>query len=79
MTDTTFHPTTAMQDMAPSTEIVTGWNGLRATGLLAALERAFVAWQNARLRTLTPERLWAAAMTDSRSFAEIRRARRRQA
>jgi hypothetical protein len=56
-----------------------GWNTLRAEcrpGLIARIERAFVTWQEGRLRTLSPERLWAPAMQDLRSFAEIRRARR---
>ncbi|MVW70294.1 hypothetical protein [Bordetella sp. 15P40C-2] len=55
-----------------------GWNTLRQArrpGLIARLERAFVGWQEARLRTLSPERLWAPAMQDLRSFAEIRRER----
>ncbi|MCD0503335.1 hypothetical protein [Bordetella petrii] len=57
-----------------------GWDTLRGTPrptLLARLEKAFVAWQAGRLNTLSPERLWAPAMLDKRSFAEIRRARQR--
>lgn len=59
--------------------LVEGWNTLRGThriGLLARVENAFVAWQAARLTSLSPERLWAPAMQDTRSFAEMRLARR---
>ena len=38
---------------------------------------AFVAWQAKRLAAISPERLWAQAMQDTRSFAEIRRAARK--
>ena len=43
---------------------------------LARIENAFVAWQAKRLAELPSERLWAQAMQDTRSFAEIRRAGR---
>lgn len=59
-----------------------GWDTLRGTRrptLLSRIERAFVAWQAARLETLSPERLWAPALLDKRSFADIRRARQRAA
>lgn len=55
-----------------------GWTTLQRTrriGLIARIENAFVAWQAARLQQMSPERLWAAAMQDKRSLAEIRRAR----
>ena len=45
-------------------------------GWLSRLESAFVAWQAKRLAELPAERLWAQAMQDTRSFAEIRRAGR---
>ena len=46
-------------------------------GWLARVENAFVAWQAKRLAAISPERLWAQAMQDTRSFAEIRRAARK--
>ncbi|GAB1575336.1 hypothetical protein [Bordetella petrii] len=79
MTDSVFEFTDQPHESA---RLTTGWNtlrGARRPSLAARIERAFVAWQAARLRTLSPERLWAPAMQDTRSFAEIRRARREAA
>ncbi|WP_021024712.1 hypothetical protein [Comamonas sp. B-9] len=45
-------------------------------GWLSAVENAFVRWQAKRLAELEPGRLWAQALQDTRSLAEIRRARR---
>ena len=45
-------------------------------GWLARVESAFVAWQAKRLAKIPAERLWAQAMQDTRSLAEIRRAGR---
>lgn len=45
-------------------------------GWLSRLESAVVAWQAKRLAEMPAERLWAQAMQDTRSFAEIRRAGR---
>ena len=45
-------------------------------GWLSRIESAFVAWQAKRLAEIPAERLWAQAMQDTRSFAEIRRAAR---
>lgn len=45
-------------------------------GWLSAIENAFVRWQAKRLAELEPGRLWAQAMQDTRSLAEIRRAQR---
>lgn len=59
-------------------QLTKGWNTLKGTRKLRffnRIESAFVAWQAARLQHLSSERLWAAAMQDSRSFSEIRRAR----
>jgi len=78
MTDTTLEFARAAQPGTAS-RLSAGWNTLRETarpGLFGRIERAFAAWQAARLRELSPERLWAPAMQDPRSFAEIRRARR---
>lgn len=43
---------------------------------LARIENAFVDWQAKRLAEMPAERLWAQAMQDTRSLAEIRRAGR---
>jgi len=56
-----------------------GWNTLlsaRKRNVLARIENAFVSWQSSRLAELPAERLWAMAMQDTRSFAEIRRQRK---
>lgn len=45
-------------------------------GWLSRIEDAFVQWQAKRLAEMSPGRLWAAAMQDTRSLAEIRRANR---
>jgi len=45
-------------------------------GWLSRVENAFVAWQAKRLAQMSVGRLWAQAMQDTRSLAEIRRARR---
>ena len=44
--------------------------------LLSRIETAFVHWQAKRLAEIPAERLWAQAMQDTRSFAEIRRSAR---
>lgn len=43
-----------------------------AQGLVARVEDAFVQWQAQRLQEIPEEKLWAQAMVDTRSFAEIR-------
>lgn len=45
-------------------------------GWLSSIENAFVRWQAKRLAEMSPGRLWAQAMQDTRSLAEIRRAGR---
>ena len=45
-------------------------------GWLSSIENAFVRWQAKRLAEIPAERLWAQAMQDTRSFAEIRRSAR---
>ena len=44
--------------------------------LLSRIESAFVNWQAKRLAEMPAGRLWAQAMQDTRSFAEIRRSAR---
>lgn len=41
-------------------------------GLVEHMEDAFTQWQAQRLQEIPEEKLWAQAMLDSRSFAEIR-------
>lgn len=45
-------------------------------GWLSRVENAFVAWQAKRLAEMPVGRLWAQALQDTRSLAEIRRATR---
>lgn len=47
-----------------------------SVSLLSRIETAFVNWQAKRLAEMPAERLWAQAMQDTRSFAEIRRSAR---
>lgn len=42
---------------------------------LARIEQAFVRWQAARLQEIPAGKLWAQALQDTRSLAEIRRSR----
>lgn len=46
---------------------------IRGSSLWTRLEAFFVRWQARRLVELPVERLWAQAMQDTRSLAEIRR------
>ncbi|HEY0293931.1 MAG TPA: hypothetical protein VGC69_01210 [Bordetella sp.] len=78
MTQPVLYLPSTTQGLLSSAKPILGWNALRPSGLLARVEQAFVAWQTARLQVLTPERLWAPALQDTRSFAEIRRSRRLQ-
>lgn len=41
-------------------------------GLVERMEDAFVQWQAKRLQEIPEEKLWAQAMLDTRSFAQIR-------
>ncbi len=43
------------------------------TGWIARIEQAFVQWQAKRLQEIPAGKLWAQAMQDTRSLAEIRR------
>lgn len=45
------------------------------SGRLARLENFFTDWQSKRLDEIPREVLWAKALQDTRSFAEIRRAK----
>ncbi|WP_143220261.1 MULTISPECIES: hypothetical protein [unclassified Achromobacter] len=73
MDNALFCPVACDRDAINPSRLTNGWNTLRTSGLLARLEQPFIDWQAGRLRMLSPERLWAAAMTDPRSLAEIRR------
>lgn len=67
-----------IKELRNPARLTEGWNtlqGARKPSLVVRIENAFVAWQAARLQSLPPERLWAPAMQDTRSFAEIRRTR----
>lgn len=43
------------------------------TSWISRIEQAFVQWQAKRLQEIPAGKLWAQAMQDTRSFAEIRR------
>lgn len=61
MTQHTLHSSAAL----PGVRLRAGW--------VARIEQAFVRWQAARLQEIPAGKLWAQAMQDTRSLAEIRR------
>lgn len=63
MTDHTLQTSTVV----PGVRMFAGW--------LAGIEQAFVRWQAVRLQEIPAGKLWAQALQDTRSLAEIRRSR----
>ena len=75
MTQHTFQlPSASMPSASmPSASIIASPAPGAAAGWTARIEQAFVRWQAKRLQEIPAGRLWAQAMQDTRSFAEIRR------
>lgn len=65
MTQNTFDLSAALITANPSQRTPSSW--------LARVEQAFVRWQAKRLQEIPAGKLWAQAMQDTRSLAEIRR------